>query len=155
MSETAKAIQQRGAATEAAVTTYARSCFVCPASRLPVMQGTPADSCVRSGRRRRMLPRRWPGSIGYGRHMPHAKLLASGNPIDEDLVQSELAQLDVSAYRTIRLSAGNGAGSPGPVVIAISQIDQPGTPSANAIALVDSFTLAPGESASTVYEVLT
>jgi hypothetical protein len=50
MSGTAKAIQQRGAATEAAVTTYARSCFVCPASRRPVMQGTPADSCVRSGR---------------------------------------------------------------------------------------------------------
>jgi hypothetical protein len=86
--------------------------------------------------------------------MPHTKLLASGNPIDVDPDQSELAQLDVSAYRTIRLSAGNGAGSPGPVVIAISQIDQPGTPSANAIALVDSFTLAPDESASKVYEVL-
>ena len=60
----------------------------------------------------------------------------------------------MSAYRTIRLSAGNGAGSPGPVVVAISQIDQPGTPNANAIALVDSFTLAPDESASKVYEVL-
>jgi hypothetical protein len=85
--------------------------------------------------------------------MPHTKLLASGNPVDVDPVQSELAQLDVSAYRTIRLSAGNGAGSPGPVVVAISQIDQPGTPNASAIALVDSFTLAPGESASKVYEV--
>lgn len=86
--------------------------------------------------------------------MPHTKLLASGNPINVDPDQSELAQLDVSAYRTIRLSAGNGAGSPGPVVVLISQIDQPGTPNANAIALVDSFTLAPDESASKVYEVL-
>jgi len=86
--------------------------------------------------------------------MPHTKLLAKGNPIQVDPDQSQLAQLDVSAYRTIRLSAGNGEGSPGPVLIAISQIDQPNTPNANAIALVDSFTLAPGESASKVYEVL-
>ena len=65
-----------------------------------------------------------------------------------------LVQLDVSAYRTIRLSAGNWAESPGPVVIYISQIDQPDTPNANAIVMVDSFTLAPEESASKVYEIL-
>ena len=85
--------------------------------------------------------------------MPHTKLLASGNPILVDPVQSLLAQLDLSLYRTIRLSAGNGVGSPGPVVITISQIDQPGTPMANAIVEVDSFTVAPNESASKVYEV--
>ena len=86
--------------------------------------------------------------------MPHTKLLAKGNPIQVDPDQSQLAQLDVSRYRRVRLSAGNGEGSPGPVVIAISQIDQPNTQNANAIALVDSFSLAPGESASRVYEVL-
>lgn len=85
--------------------------------------------------------------------MPHTQLLASGNPIDVDPVQSELAQLDLSPYRTIRLSAGNWEGSPGPVVIALSQVDQPNTPNANLIASVDSFPLAPGESASRVYEV--
>lgn len=86
--------------------------------------------------------------------MPDTKLLAKGNPIQVDPVQSQLAQLDVSSYRRIRLSAGNWEGSPGPVLIAISQIDQPNTPTANAIVLVDSFTIAPGESASKVYEVL-
>ena len=86
--------------------------------------------------------------------MPHTKLLAKGNPIQVDPDQSQLAQLNVSAYERIRLSAGNGEGSPGPVLIAISQIDQPNTQNANAIALVDSFTLAPGESASKVYDVL-
>ena len=86
--------------------------------------------------------------------MPDTTLLAKGNPIQVGPAQSELAQLDVSSYRSIRLSAGNWAGSPGPVVITITQVDQPNTPNANAIALVDSFTLAPGESASKVYEVL-
>jgi len=85
--------------------------------------------------------------------MPHTKLLASGNPVDIDPVQSELAQLDLSSYRTIRLSAGNGAGSPAPVIVAVSHVDQPDTPNANAITALDSFTLAPGESVSKVYEV--
>jgi hypothetical protein len=88
------------------------------------------------------------------RLMPDTKLLAKGNPIQVDPGQSQLALLDVASYRRIRLSAGNWEGSPGPVLIVISQIDQPNTPNANAIALVDSFTLAPGESASKVYEVL-
>lgn len=39
------------------------------------------------------------------------------------------------------------------MVIAISQVDQPNTPNANLIASVDSFTLAPDESTSKVYEV--
>ena len=86
--------------------------------------------------------------------MPHTKLLASGNPANIDPVQSQLAQLDVSPYGTIRLSAGNWEASPGPVVIAVSQVDQPNTPNANLIASVDSFTLAPGESASKVYQAL-
>src|SRR5215469_2014910 len=93
------------------------------------------------------------GSIGYGRLMPHTKLLAKGNPIQVDPVQSELAQLDLAPYEAIRLSVGNWEGSPGPVLIAISQVDQPNTPNANLIASVDSFTLAPDESASKVYEV--
>jgi hypothetical protein len=43
--------------------------------------------------------------------MPDTKLLAKGNPIKVDPAQSELAQLDMSSYRSIRLSAGNWAGS--------------------------------------------
>ena len=85
--------------------------------------------------------------------MPHTKLLAKGNPIQVDPVQSELAQLDLAPYEAVRLSVGNWEGSPGPVVIAISQVDQPNTPNANLIASVDSFTLAPDESVSKVYEV--
>ncbi len=85
--------------------------------------------------------------------MPNTKLLASGNQTNVDPVQSQLAQLDLSPYRTIRLSIASWEGSAGPVIIAISQVDQPNTPNTNLIALVDSFTLAPGESASKVYEV--
>ena len=85
--------------------------------------------------------------------MPNTKLLAKGNPIQVDPVQSDLAQLNLASYRTVRLSVGNWEGSPGPVVIAVSQVDQPNTPNANLIASVDSFTLAPDESASKVYEV--
>ena len=85
--------------------------------------------------------------------MAHTKLLASGNPIDVDPDQSELAQLNLSQYRTIRLSAGNGAGSPGPVIVGASHVDQPDTPNANLITALDSFNLAPGESVSKVYEV--
>jgi len=85
--------------------------------------------------------------------MPNTKLLAKGNPIKVDPAQSELAQLDVSPYRSIRLSVGNGAGSPGPVVITVTQVDQPDTPDANFIAGLDAFTLAPDCWASKVYEV--
>ncbi len=85
--------------------------------------------------------------------MPNTKLLAKGNPTNVDLIQSELAQLDVSSYHTIRLSAGNWEGSPAPVVIAISHVDQPNTPNANLITGLDSFALPPGESISKVYEV--
>ena len=96
----------------------------------------------------------WPGQSVTVWVMPHTKLLAKGNPTQVDPDQSQLAQLDVSAYSRIRLSAGNEEDSAGPVLIAISQIDQTNTQNANAIALVDSFTLVPGESASKVYEVL-
>ena len=39
--------------------------------------------------------------------MPHTKLLASGNQMAVDEDESELAQLDLSAYRIIRLSVDN------------------------------------------------
>jgi hypothetical protein len=85
--------------------------------------------------------------------MPTTKLLAQGNPADVGPDQAELAQLDVSRYGAVRLSVGNWAGSPAAVVIAISHVDQPGTPNANLITSLDSFTVAPGGSASQVYEV--
>ena len=85
--------------------------------------------------------------------MPNTKLLARGNPIKVDAAQSELAQLDVSSYRSIRLSAGNWARSPGPAVITITQVDQPNTPNANFVVGLDAFTLAPDEWASKVYEI--
>lgn len=85
--------------------------------------------------------------------MPHTKLLAMGNPADVAPDQSELAQLDVSSYRTIRLSVGNWEGSPGPVLIAISHVDQPNTPNANLITRLDSFTVPPGASVSKGYQV--
>lgn len=58
-----------------------------------------------------------------------------------------------SGYRTIGLSVGNWVGSPAPVVIAISHVALPNTPNANLITSIDTFTLAPGGSASKVYEV--
>jgi hypothetical protein len=85
--------------------------------------------------------------------MPHTKLLAKGNPAVVAPDQSELAQLDLSSYRAIRLSVGNWVGSPAPTIIAVSHVDQPDTPNANLITGLDSFALAPGESASKVYEV--
>ena len=85
--------------------------------------------------------------------MPNTKLLARGNPIKVDAAQSELAQLDVSSYRSIRLSVGNWEGSAGPVVITIAQVDQPNTPNANFVVGLDAFTLAPDEWASKVYEI--
>jgi hypothetical protein len=39
--------------------------------------------------------------------MPNTKLLGKGNPIQVDPAQSELAQLDVSSCRSIRLSVGS------------------------------------------------
>lgn len=85
--------------------------------------------------------------------MAHTKLLAQGNPIDVGPIQQQLAQLDLSPYRAIRLSAGNWEQSPAPVVIALSHVDQPNTPNANVITILDSFVLAPDESVSKVYEV--
>jgi hypothetical protein len=85
--------------------------------------------------------------------MPNTKLLADGNQMTVDEYESELAQLDLSAYRTIRLSVGNWANSPAPVVIAVSHVEQPNTINANFITGLDSFTVPPGGSASRVYEV--
>jgi hypothetical protein len=85
--------------------------------------------------------------------MPNTKLLAKGDQFNVDPNQSELAQLDLSSYRTIRLSVGNWEGSPAPVLIAVSHVDQPNTPNANLITSLDFFTLAPAESVSKVYEV--
>ena len=85
--------------------------------------------------------------------MPNTKLLADGNQMTVDENASELAQLDLSAYRTIRLSVSNWANSPAPVVIAVSHVDEPDTVSANFITELDSFTVPPGGSASRAYEV--
>jgi hypothetical protein len=85
--------------------------------------------------------------------MPNTKLLAKGDQFNVDPAQSELAQLDVSSYRAIRLSVGNWEGSPAPVAIALSHVDQPNTPNANLITSLDSFILPPDVSVSKVYEV--
>ena len=85
--------------------------------------------------------------------MPNTKLLADGNQMTVDEDESELAQLDVSAYRTIRLSVDNWVNSPAPVVIGVSHVDQPNTINANFITTLDSFTVPPGGSVSRVYEV--
>jgi acetaldehyde dehydrogenase (acetylating) len=91
--------------------------------------------------------------MGYGRRMPHTKLLADGNQMTVDESESQLAQLDLSAYRSIRLSVDNWVNSPAPVVIAVSHVDQPNTINANFITALDSFTVPPGGSVSRVYEV--
>jgi acetaldehyde dehydrogenase (acetylating) len=85
--------------------------------------------------------------------MPNTKLLAAGNQMTVDEDESELAELDLSAYRTIRLSVDNWVNSPAPVVIGVSHVDQPNTVNANFITAVDSFTVPPGGSVSRVYEV--
>ncbi len=85
--------------------------------------------------------------------MPNTKLLADGNQMTVDEDESELAQLDLSAYRTIRLSVDNWVNSPAPVVIVVSHVEQPNTINANFITSLDSFTVPPGESVSRVYEV--
>lgn len=85
--------------------------------------------------------------------MSYTKLLASGNPADVAPDQSQLAQLDLSSYGVIRLSAGNWVDSAASVTIAVSHVDQPDTLNANLITSLDSFTLAPGESTSKVYQV--
>jgi hypothetical protein len=83
------------------------------------------------------------------------KLLAQSNPAGDavDPVQSQLAQLDVAAYRTMRLSVGNWVDSPASLLISIAHINEPNTPNASAITGLDHFTVTPGESVSTVYEV--
>src|SRR5208283_5300850 len=80
-------------------------------------------------------------------------LLAKGNPAVVAPDQSELAQLDLSSYRAIRLSVGNWVGSPVSAIIAVSHVDQPDTPNANLITGLDSFAVPPGGSVSKVYEV--
>jgi acetaldehyde dehydrogenase (acetylating) len=85
--------------------------------------------------------------------MPNTKLLANGNQMTVDEDESELAQLDLSAYRTIRLSVDNWVNSPAPVVIVASHVDQPNTINANLITELGSFTVPPGKSVSRVYEV--
>ncbi len=85
--------------------------------------------------------------------MPNTKLLANGNMMTVDEDESELAQLDLSAYRTIRLSVDNWENSPAPVVVIVSHVDEPNTINANFITGLDSFTVAPGGSVSRVYEV--
>jgi len=85
--------------------------------------------------------------------MPNTKLLADGNQMTVDEYESELAQLDLSAYYAIRLSVDNWVNSPAPVVIVVSHVDQSNTINANFITSLDSFTVQPGESVSKIYEV--
>src|SRR6516165_4956283 len=85
--------------------------------------------------------------------MPNTQLLACGNQMTVDESESELAQLDLSSYRTIRLSVDNWEHSPAPVVIVVSHVDEPDTINANFITGLDSFTVPPGESVSRAYEV--
>lgn len=91
--------------------------------------------------------------VGYGRPVATTKLLASGSEFAVDPEQSELAQLELSPYRAVRLSVGNWVGSTSPVEIAASHVASAGSPNANLITGLDSFTLAPGDSATKVYEV--
>jgi hypothetical protein len=93
------------------------------------------------------------GTLRYGRLMAHSKLLANGNPTDVARISRNSPNWASPSYRAIRLSVGNWADSPAPVIIAVSHVDQPNTPNANFITGLDSCTLAPGESASKVYEV--
>lgn len=87
--------------------------------------------------------------------MATTKLLAKSNPAGDAVgpVQSKLAQLDVAAYEAIRLSVGNWVNSPASLLIGIAHVNEPNTPNASAITLLDSFAVAPGESVSRLYEV--
>jgi hypothetical protein len=85
--------------------------------------------------------------------MPLTELLASGHDIQVGPNQSQLAELDLSSYRAIRLSVGNWGGSSAPVTLSLSHVDQPNTDNANAISELDSFTVAPSELVSKLYEV--
>jgi hypothetical protein len=83
------------------------------------------------------------------------KLLAQSDPAGDavDPVQSELAQLDVAPYETMRLSVGNSVNSPASLLIAIAHVNEPNTPNASSITLLDSFTVTPDQSVSNAYEV--
>lgn len=87
--------------------------------------------------------------------MGATSLLAASNPSGDAVGpdQAQLAQLDLSAYQIMQLSVGNSVNSPAFVVIEIAHVDQPNTPNANAITALDSFTVAPGDSVSRLYEV--
>ena len=80
-------------------------------------------------------------------------LIASGNQFAVDSVQSQLTQLDLRRYRIIRLSIGNWAFSPAPLLIGVEHIYEPNTPNASSITLLDKFTLAPGDWVSRLYQV--
>jgi hypothetical protein len=83
------------------------------------------------------------------------KILAQSSPTGDavDAVQSELAVLDVSAYRTMRLSVGNWESSPASLVISIAHVNDPNTAYPSAITTLDQFTVAPDGWISTAYEV--
>jgi hypothetical protein len=83
------------------------------------------------------------------------KLLAQSNPAGDAVapVQSQLAQLDVAPFRTMRLSVGNWVNSPASLLIGIAHVNKPNTPNASAITALDSFTVTPGESVSKTYDV--
>ena len=80
-------------------------------------------------------------------------LVASGNGVAIDPSGTELAQVDVAQYRTVRITAANWAFSPTSIRVAIVHVTSPGTPETGAIDALDSYTLGPDENTSTSYDV--
>ena len=87
--------------------------------------------------------------------MEKTKLLAASAPSGDVVgpVQSQLAQLDLSRYRFIRLSIGAASSNPASLGISLAHVAEPNTPNANLIAALDFFTLAPGDWVSRLYQV--
>lgn len=85
--------------------------------------------------------------------MARTVLVASGQAVPVATAPGGLVQVDVEQYRTIRITVANAASSPSSIDIAIAHIMSPGTPAANAIELLDSYTLGPDENVSKSYDV--
>lgn len=80
-------------------------------------------------------------------------LVASGNGVAIDASGTELAQVDVAQYRTVRITAANWAFSPTSIRVSIVHVTNPGTPEAGAIDGLDSYILGPDENTSKSYDV--
>jgi len=80
-------------------------------------------------------------------------LIASGNGVAIGATGTELAQLDVAQYRSVRITVANWAFSPSSIQVTITHIMNPGTPAASGIDGLDSYILGPDENTSKSYEV--